>query len=492
MVEHTGWFGDLVVTGTGRNLVSHAGTSALRMLSDQVGLTQGLSKALASPRMLVHDRGRVLTDMAASIADGAEIISGIATMGESSELYGPVASVPTAWRCLDEIAAAGERGGQRITRAVNKTRAHVWDLIVDRHGELPPMRIADRELRGMVGIRIDATLVDVHSEKQQARATWKSGFGFHPLLGFCDNTREPLADKLRPGNAGSNTAKDHIEVVDASIAAVPAKHRRRLLVSIDGAGASHDLIDHLDELARRPGRQLWYTVGWDLTQRERDAITLVPEKVWQTAIDTKGKPRLSRDEHGREVDAAQVADITDLIRTGPHGLQGWPDDLRIIARRERPHPGAQLSLFEQHAGWRFHLFACNIPRQLPAGHKNRVLNNLAYLDALDRSHARVEDRIRCGKRVGLTAFPSHRFDRNKAWMTASVLAQTLLAWLAQLGLDGELAKAEPDTIRHRLLHVAAKLVRGGRRRRLEIDQTWPWAPDLVRAIRRIQAIPAPG
>ncbi|WP_162453419.1 transposase [Phytoactinopolyspora mesophila] len=181
-----------------------------------------------------------------------------------------------------------------------------------------------------------------------------------------------------------------------------------------------------------------------------------------------------------------------MIRTGPHGLKDWPADLRVIARRERAHPGAQLSLFEQHAGWRFHLFATNIPRSLPSGHANRVLNNLAYLDALDRSHARVEDRIRCAKSMGLTRLPSHGFDRNKAWMTASALAQTLLAWLAQLGLDGELAKAEPDTIRHRLLHVAAKLVRGARRRRLEIDQTWPWTTDLVRAIHRIQVLPAPG
>ncbi|NDL60698.1 hypothetical protein [Phytoactinopolyspora mesophila] len=160
-----------------------------------------------------------------------------------------------------------------------------------------------------------------------------------------------------------------------------------MLISVDGAGSSHDLIDHLDQLAKRPGRQLWYTVGWDLTQRERDAITLVPEKVWQTAIDTCGKLRTSRDEHARITPAAQIADITDLIRTGPHGLKDWPADLRVIARRERAHPGAQLSLFEQHAGWRFHLFATNIPRSLPSGHANRVLNNLAYLDALDRSHA---------------------------------------------------------------------------------------------------------
>lgn len=489
MAEFSGWSQDLVVTGQGKNLVSHAGTTALRMLADRVGLTANLSSALRRRDFFpVHDRGRVLVDLGVSIADGAEIISGISAMGESCELFGPVASVATAWRALDEIAQSAQPGRQRITRAVNKTRAHVWELIVQRHGELPAIRIADKQVRGMVGIRLDATLVNVHSDKQQATPTWKKGFGFHPLLGFCDNTNEPLAGMLRPGRAGSNTAADHVKVVDEAIAALPSGFRRRLLVSVDGAGASHELINHLDKLARRPGHQLWWTCGWELGERERRALTKHPERAWQVAIDTAGKPRLSRDANGREVDAAQLADITDLLR-GAGELTGWPATMRIIARRERPHPGAQLSLFEQLGGWRYHLFATNIAR-LPAGHQNAALNNLAYLDALDRSHARVEDRIRCGKASGLAKFPCHDYERNNAWLTASSLAQTLLAWLAQLGLDGELARAEPDTIRQRLLHIAAKLVRGQRRRYLHLDQTWPWTPHLVRAINRIQALPA--
>jgi hypothetical protein len=164
--------------------------------------------------------------------------------------------------------------------------------------------------------------------------------------------------------------------------------------------------------------------------------------------------------------------------------------MRIIARRERPHPGAQLSLFEQHHGWRYHLFATNIPSRLPAGHPNAVLNNLAYLDATDRSHTRVEDRIRCAQTCGLSKFPSHAWERNKAWLTAACLAQTLLAWRGPLCLDGDLARAEPHTLRYRLLHVAAKLTRGQRHHYLHIDQTWPWTPDLVRAITRIQTLPA--
>jgi hypothetical protein len=488
--EFSGWSRDLVVTGKGENLVSHAGTAALRMLADKVGLTSNLSAGVRRRGFVpVHDRGRVLVDLAVCIADGAQIISGIAGMGESEELFGPVASVPTAWRSLDEIARSGAAGTRRIARAVTKTRHHVWDLIVDRHGELPPIRIADKQIRGMVGIRVDATLVPAHTDKQQASPTWKKGFGFHPLLGFCDNTNEPLSGILRPGRAGSNTATDHIAVVDEAIDAVPARHRRRLLISVDGAGASHELINHLDKLARRPGHQLWWTSGWDLSERERHAITKVPERVWQVAIDTDGNPRTSRDDTGRLVDAAQVTEITDLLR-GAGELDGWPTGMRIIARRERPHPGAQLSLFEQHHGWRYHLFATNIPARLPAGHQNAALNNLAYLDATDRSHARVEDRIRCAKATGLGKLPSHDYARNKAWLTTSSLAQTLLAWLSQLGLDGALARAEPATIRYRLLHVAAKLVRGQRRRHLHIDQTWPWTPHLIQAINRVQALPA--
>jgi len=487
--EVTDWSRDLVVSGDGKNLVSHAGTAALRMLADQVGLTTNLSRALRRRGFVsVHDRGRVLVDLAVSIADGTEVIRGIDALGESEELYGPVASVPTAWRCLDEIARAGDAGRARIVRAVSTARSHVWDRIVDRHGALPPIQVADQQIRGMVGIRLDATLVTAHSDKQHASPTWKKGFGFHPLLAYCDNTTEPLAGMLRPGRAGSNTAADHLTVVDDAIAAVPAPYRRRLLISVDGAGASHALIDHLDALSTRPGSVLWWTVGWELGERERHALSLVPQRVWQVAVDPDGQPHTSRDEHGEIVDAAQLADLTDLIRA-TSGLDGWPASTRIIARRERPHPGAQLSLFEHHHGWRYHLFATNIPR-LPAAHPHAFLNNLAYLDATDRSHARVEDRIRCGKSTGLGKFPSHAWERNQAWLTASSLAQTLLAWLGPLCLDGDLARAEPHTLRYRLLHVAAKLTRGQRRRYLRLDQTWPWTPELVRAIARIQALPA--
>jgi DDE family transposase len=490
MGEFSGWSADLVVSDGGRNLVSRAGTAALRMLADQVGLTSNLSEALARPDTTpVHDRGRVIVDVGVSIADGAETISEIETMGESPELYGHIASVPTVWRCLGETAEAGPG---TITAAAAATRVHAWDLIAARHGGLPAIRVADRQIRDMVGIRIDASLVGAHTDKQGAAPNFKKGFGFHPLYATCDNTREPLASKLRPGNAGSNTTTDHIEVLDAAIAAIPPAYRNRLWISVDGAGASHGLINHLQALAQRPEHeQVWWTCGWALGERERRAISRVPEHAWQTAIDTDGDPRTSRttrDAHGQPIDAAQLVDLTDLLKADGE-LDGWPDGMRLIARRERPHPGAQLSLFEEREGWRYHLFVTNVPR-LPAGHNNALLNNLAYLDAAERAHARVEDRIKDAKDCGMGKLPSHDFDRNQAWLETAALAQTLLSWFALLSLDGDLAKAEPKTLRYKILHVAAKLVRGQRKRHLQLDQTWPWAKQLVTAFKRIQALPA--
>jgi hypothetical protein len=386
----------------------------------------------------------------------------------------------------------------------------VWRLIEDRHGSLPAVRISDRQVAGMTCIRIDATVVFAHSDKQAAAANFK-GFGHHPLLSYCDNTRESLVQKMRPGSAGSNTAADHIEVTDASLTAISAKYRRNVMVTVDGAGASHDLIDHFDKLNRRRGHRLWYWVGWELGSREKHAISRVPEPAWQTAIDAAGKPRTGpvrndttsrnaeperaepdRAEPERE-DKAQVIELTGLLHdtdgTGTNALAGWPGDLRIYCRRERPHPGAQLSLLEEADGWRYQLWCTNAPDLHPAN-KLSWLAKPAYSDACYRMQARVEDRIRTGKDTGIGKFPSQSYAINTAWLTTAGTAATLLAWLALLALDGDLAKAEPHTIRHRLLHTAARLTHGQRTHYLKIDQTWPWVNDLVTAFHRIQALPA--
>jgi len=494
-VNVTGWSKGLEVTGGGEGVVSHAGLVLLRGLADKTGLTAGLSRALASNRLLVHDRGRVAVDLACVIADGAEVISGFRILADQPQAHGLVASVPTAWRALSEIAAGGPRMQARITRAVNAARRRAWAAIEARHGAIPGVRVADKMIEGVICIRLDASVVACHSEKEGAEPNFK-GFGLHPLLGYCDNTTEALAGMLRPGSAGSNTTTDHLTVLDAAITAVPARHRRRLMVTCDGAGASHGLIERLDELAARPGHQLVYSVGWELGERERRALHRVPAQAWQIAVDGRGQARERRIDgacpdrrcaHARcWRQEAHVAELTGLLREGPDGdqLAGWPAGMRLFARRERPHPGAQLSLFEEADGWRYSLWVTNLPTTVRGWR-----GQLAYIDAAHRVHARVEDAIRTGKDCGIGKFPSHSLALNAAWMTLSLTAATLLAWLRLLALDGDLARAEPKTLRYRILHAAARLARSARRRRLKIAATWPWAGAIATAWTKIAALP---
>jgi hypothetical protein len=494
-VKATGWLKGLEVTAGGSGIVWHAGLALLRALADNIGLTGELSGALASRRLLVHDRGRVLADLACAIADGAEVISDFRVMADQDELFGLVASVPTCWRALSEIAAGGSRPLARVTAAVNASRRRAWAAAAARHGALPGVRAADKMLEGVTCIRLDASVVTAHSDKELAEPNFK-GFGHHPLLAYCDNTGEPLAGKLRKGSAGSNTVADHLEVLAAAITALPPAFRRRLMVTCDGAGASHGLIERLDTLAARPGHHLVYSVGWGLGERERAAITAVPAGAWQIAIGPGGEVRERRaDEacahrgcgHRRcWIEEAHVTELTALLRIGRAGdqLDGWPASMRVFARRERPHPGAQLSLFETADGWRYSLWVTNLPERT-SGWRGQ----LAYIDAVHRVHARVEDCVRTGKDTGIGKLPSCSFALNQAWLAAALIAATLLAWLRLLALDGNLAKAEPKTLRYRLLHAAARLARSGRRRRLKIAATWPWAPAIVTAWERVTALP---
>jgi Transposase DDE domain group 1 len=493
MVKATGWARGLQVTADGTGIVSHAGVALVRALADNIGLTVGLSKALATDRLLIHDRGRVLTDLACAIADGAEVISDFRVIGDQDELFGLVASVPTVWRTLAEIAR-DERAPGGITAAVNAARRRAWAGIAARHGAIPGIRIADKTLAGMTCIRLDASVVTCHSDKEGAEPNFK-GFGLHPLLAYCDNTGEPLAGMLRPGSAGSNTTADHLAVLDAAIAAVPPGFRRRLMVTCDGAGASHGLITRLDKLAARRGCQVIYSIGWELGARERAAIAVVPAGAWQITVDARGEIRERRaDEacgdlgcgHRRcWIEEAHVTELTGLLRDGPAGdqLAGWPEKMRVFARRERPHPGAQLTLFEAGDGWRYTLWVTNLPRQTRGWR-----GQLAYIDAAHRVHARVEDGIRTGKDCGIGKYPSTSLAMNKAWQAAALTAATLLAWLRLLALDGALARAEPKTLRYRILHAAARLTRSGRQRRLKIQSSWPWAADITTAWQRISAL----
>jgi hypothetical protein len=232
--------------------------------------------------------------------------------------------------------------------------------------------------------------------------------------------------KLRPGNAGANTAADHLEVLAQAVAQIPPAHRRHLLVRGDSAAATHAVLDWLVNLGKRRGRSVQYSIGWAIGETEWTAIAAIPTCGWSPAINADGGIR----------DSAQVAELTGLL-----ALTGWPDGMRVIVRRERPHPGAQLSLFEERDGWRYTAFVTN----------TRV-GALQWLEARHRAHARVEDRIRCAKDTGLRRLPSREFAINQAWCTATAIAVDLIRWIQLLGLDGDLALAEPKRLRYRVLH----------------------------------------
>lgn len=285
----------------------------------------------------------MLADVAVMLADGGEAIADIDVLRHQSGVLGPVASAPTVWRVLDEVTPGRLK---KIATARARVRRHVWAQIP---GGVPVSTVAGSDLGSTVVLDVDATVVIAHSEKENAAPTFKRTFGFHPIGVWCDNTSEFLAAQLRAGNAGSNTAADHIQVLTEAIAQVPGTQRRRLLIRSDGAGASHGLLDWLTEQDQVRGRSVEYSVGFSITETIREAIAVVPKRVWAPAIDADGQVRAG----------GEVAEVTGLIDHDV--LAKWPDGMRVIVRRERPHPGAQLSLFEAADGWRYQAFVTNTP-----------------------------------------------------------------------------------------------------------------------------------
>jgi hypothetical protein len=456
--------------------VSHVGARLLADLADRTTLTAQLSGVFArrTAPQTTHDPGRVLVDVAVMLADGGECISDIATLADQAAVFGPVASDSTCWRVLDAISGVDL---DSVAAARAAAREVAWAQRAEATGRaLPASLVAgvpllDREGRPVLVIDEDATIVVCHSEKENAAPTFKHSFGFHPVLAFCDNSNEALAGMLRPGNAGGNTAADLIAVLDAALAQIPDQYRHGypVLIRSDGAGASKALLAHIRGL-RGTGVHAEFTVGWALTEREHTAIAALPATAWTAAVNVAGDPR----EH------AAVAELTGLLPAAM--FTDYPAGMRIIVRRERPHPGAQLDLIEDRDGWRYTCFATDT-----------AAGQHAWLDARHRAHARVEDRIRTGKDTGLGRLPSNRFAINAAWLACTLTAIDLLAWAQSILLHDhfELARAEPKTLRYRLLHVAARLVRGGRRTRLKLDRSWRWARVLAQAFHRLRALPVP-
>ena len=435
-------------------VVGHAGGMLLTRTAVVTGLTHGLSTALAPWRkpFATHDPGKMLSDLAITLALGGDCLADVALVRSEPAVYGKVASDPTISRLISTLAADAAPVLKAINDARAEARARAWLLA----GEQAPHHRASVEQP--LTVDVDATLVTAHSDKEHAKPTFKKGYGFHPLCAFVDHgqegTGEPLAILLRPGNAGSNKATDHITVLRQAFRQLPGmpnqRPGKRVLVRVDGAGYSHKLVEWLT------GQRVQYSVGFTLPTDASLLIEKIPAKVWTAAYDADHKPRKG----------AWVAELTGLL-----DLSSWPAGMRVIIRKERPHPGAQLTITDVD-GHRITAFATNTTR-----------GQLADLELRHRRRARCEDRIRLAKDTGLTNLPLYSFAQNQIWCAIVALAVELTAWMQLLALHDEPARRwEPKRLRYRLFTIPAALVRGSRQVRLRYAGHHPWATLLVSAL----------
>jgi DDE family transposase len=444
--------GGVGVESGGESLISSAGAALLLKSAQVSGLSKGLSRALSPWRSArsVHDPGKTVLDLAVTIALGGDCLADAALVRAQSELFGAVASDPTISRLIDLLAQDSVAAITAIRGARAAARAEVW-----RHRWPVPTT-------GSVVIDLDATLIGAHSDKEGATPTFKRGFGFHPLLAFVDHgargTGEPLVAMLRPGRANANTAADQIAVLDGALAQLPDPLRSRVLVRGDCGSGVQALLWHITTLG------LTYSVGFSARQPVQDALAALPKQAWRAALDSDGDRR----------EGAQVAELT---RWMPATLTGWPPGMRVIARRERPHPGAQLHITDDD-GWRITVFATNT-----------VGGRIAALEVRHRLRARAEDRIRGLKDTGMTNLPLQEFTKNQIWLELACLAYELLTWTQLLAYYDQPARRwEPKRLRLRLLSVAARLITTGRRRILRLSKQWPWADLVTTGHQRLAAL----
>jgi hypothetical protein len=440
-------------------VVAQAGSVLLVETVRKSGLDTAISAALAPwrKRRAVHEPGKILLDVALAVALGGDCLADIGMLRAEPAVFGPVASDPTVSRLVDALAASGPKALAAIRGARSEVRQRVWELA----GARSPA--AD----GQVIVDIDGVLVLAHSEKQDATATWKKTFGHHPLVAFVDHgqagTGEPVAALLRPGNAGSNTAAGHIETAQLALAQLPKRLRRgrQTLIRTDSGGGTHAFLDWLS----RRGRWLSYSVGMTITDAIHQAVLKIPKKAWTPAYEAGGTER----------PGAWVAEITDMP-----DLSTWPTAMRLIVRKERPHPGAQLR-FTDVDGNRLTCFATNTKG-----------GQLADLELRHRRRARCEDRIRAARATGLRNLPLHDTAQNRIWLEIVSVPLDLLAWMPLLALTGKARRWEPKKLRLRLFSAAAQLVNTGRRRWLRLPARWPWTAVINHAIVRLHALPNPG
>jgi hypothetical protein len=461
-VKTTGLYPRVHVDTAKVTAVAQAGGVLLTETIRAAGLDRGLSEALAGWRkpLAVHDPGKILLDLAVSLVLGGDALSDLATLRAEPGVYGSVASDPTVSRLIKALADDADKAIKAISSARQQARATVWGVA----GVHAPDHGATAEQPLIIDL--DASLVTAHSEKQQAAPTFKRGYGFHPLMAFADHgadgTGEALEILLRPGNAGSNKASDHIAVTKAALAQLPDRNPRpgrRVLVRADGAGGTKEFTKWLT------GRRVAYSVGFTLPMDTAELYHQIPEWVWLPALNADGEAR----------DGADLAELTGLL-----DLTGWPDGMRVIVRRERPHPGAQLR-FDDVDGYRLTAFATNTRGA-----------TLQQLELRHRRRARCEDRIRQAKTTGLANLPLHGFDQNRIWCQIIALASELQAWTGLLALAGHEARRwEPKRLRYRLFSIPATIARRARRIHLHLSDRSPWAGLIHAGITKLQGLPAP-
>lgn len=443
------------VESGGESLISSAGAAMLLATARVSGLAEALSDGLARWRAArsVHDPGKTVVDLAVAIVLGGDCLADIAVVRAQPELFGQVASDPTVSRLIEALAEQPAAAIAAIRAARAAARARVWSHRTP---------FADDGGDRRVVVDLDATLIGAHSEKEHATPNFKRGFGFHPMLAFVDHgaggSGEPLAGLLRPGKANANDAADQITVLDAALAQLPEPVRSRVLVRGDTGSGVQGFVWHIHNLG------LEYSVGVYGRQPVLDALAVLPKQAWKKALDADGRPR----------EGAQVAELTGWL---PATFKGWPPKMRVIARRERPHPGAQLRITD-HEGWRITVFATNTRG-----------GRLAELEVTHRLRARAEDRIRNLKDTGATNLPLHAFDKNQLWLELAQLAAELLAWTQLLAWHDQPARLwEPKRMRLRLLAVAGRVITTSRRRILRLSRRWPWADLVVGGHRRLAAL----
>lgn len=471
MSKRTGWDRRLSVAD-GKGLVGHAGAVLLRACADRVGLTGALARVLPAGTGSWRDRAEVVVDLACAIVLGAVNLSDAEQLqAHQGPVFGPPASDSTARRTL---AGMDEALSGRIARAHARVRRHVWALLDLRPGGFPWLVVAASGWPAGSSSTSMPRSSPPPRTRPEPRLRSQKTYGLSPLAAWCANTQEPLAMLLRPGNAGAHTVADHVRVRTDALAQIPDSSRAKILVRIDGAGATHELLAHLEARNTRR-RTVRYTVGWTVTDADEQAIARLPDTAWHDALNPDGTVQ----------DGSHVAELTGL-----NTRAGWPATLRLLVHRVRASRRQlkKLTDFDKRTGWRYSIVATTITRLsgVAGAHQPQ------WIDALARAHACVEDRLRTGKTMGLRTLPSQDWTVNRGWMLTANLAHDLDCWVRLLGRHDQpgLQRAEPDTMRSRLYHLPARLATHARRRWLRLERTWPWTAAFTVCRRRLTMLPA--